>query len=108
MGERWTTVHRMRDASLRSNIIKGTLRTSILDGASHSAMLGLTRNYVAPFALTIRATTAQIGLLVSVPNLTSFAISVGALPGGFLVPILARMGQYIEPIGAVSRTPKPA
>jgi MFS family permease len=33
-------------------------------------MLGLTQEYIAPFALALKATTAQIGLLSSIPNLT--------------------------------------
>lgn len=33
-------------------------------------MLGLTQDYIVPFALALKATTAQIGLLSSVPNLT--------------------------------------
>ncbi len=77
----------MRAAGPRSKVTKGTLRNSILDGASHSAMLGLTRNYVVPFALTLQATTAQIGLLVSVPNLT-MALSQLAAPA-----LVARAGS---------------
>jgi len=41
----------------------------MLDGSAYSAMLGLTQDYIAPFALALRATTAQIGLLVSIPSL---------------------------------------
>jgi MFS family permease len=40
-----------------------------LDGAAFSAMSGLTANYITPFALALKATTMQIGLLASVPNL---------------------------------------
>ena len=69
----------MRTTSPHNNVIERTLRNSILDGASHSAMLGLTRNYVVPFALTLQATTAQIGLLASVPSLT-MALSQMAAP----------------------------
>ena len=77
----------MRTASSRSNVTKGTLRNSILDGAFHSVMLGL---------------------LVSVPKLTALAISIGAALGGLLALIPTHMGQYIGPIGAVSLTPGPA
>jgi MFS family permease len=52
------------------NLIRKTLRNSIFDGASHAAMLGLTQSYVVPFALALKATTAQIGLLSSIPSLT--------------------------------------
>ncbi len=49
--------------------VKKSLKYSILDGAAASAMIGLTQDYIAPFALALRATTAQIGLLSSIPNL---------------------------------------
>jgi len=54
----------------RQDIIRKTLKTSLLDGASHSAMLGLTQSYIIPFALALKATTAQVGLLSSIPSLT--------------------------------------
>ena len=48
-----------------------SLKYSIYDGASHSAMLGLTQDYIVPFALALKATSAQIGLLISLPNLAA-------------------------------------
>ena len=42
-------------------------------------MLGLTQNYMTPLALELKATTAQIGLLASVPSLT-MALSQLAAP----------------------------
>jgi MFS family permease len=62
------------------NKVKKSLRISVLDGASYSAMLGLTQNYVTPFALALKATTLQIGLLTSVPNLFA-AVAQLAGPG---------------------------
>jgi MFS family permease len=59
--------------------VKRSLRFSILDGSAVSAMLGLTQNYITPFALALKATTAQIGLLASFPNLTT-AVSQLAAP----------------------------
>jgi len=50
--------------------LRKSLKYSILDGSAYSAMLGLTQDYIVPFALALKATTAQIGLLSSVPNLT--------------------------------------
>lgn len=50
--------------------VRKSLKYSILDGSAYSAMLGLTQDYIVPFALALRATTAQIGLLSSIPNLT--------------------------------------
>jgi MFS family permease len=49
--------------------VKKSLRLSVLDGSAFAAMLGLTQNYITPFALALKATTVQIGLLTSVPNL---------------------------------------
>ena len=69
----------MANTNLQQNIIKQTLKNSILDGACHSAMLGLTQNYIVPFALALRATTSQIGLLSSIPSLT-MALSQLAAP----------------------------
>lgn len=34
-------------------------------------MAGLTQNYITPFALALKATTAQVGLLTSFPSLTT-------------------------------------
>ena len=69
----------MTTTNIKQNIIRKTLRNSVFDGASHSAMLGLTQSYVVPFALALRATTAQIGLLASIPSLT-MALSQLAVP----------------------------
>jgi MFS family permease len=69
----------MTATNSRQNLIRKTLRNGVLDGACHSAMLGLTQSYIVPFALALRATTAQIGLLSSIPNLT-MALSQLAAP----------------------------
>ncbi len=50
--------------------VKRSLRFSILDGSALSAMQGLTQSYITPLALALKATTTQIGLLASFPNLT--------------------------------------
>jgi MFS family permease len=58
-------------------------------------MLGLTQNYITPYALTMKASTQQIGLLASVPNFTMAAAQFAA-PGlservgsrkGFILPM---------------------
>jgi MFS family permease len=43
-------------------------------------MAGLTQNYITPFALALKATSVQIGLLSSIPNLAT-AFSQLAAPG---------------------------
>jgi len=48
--------------------VKKSLKFSVLDGAAWAAMFGLTQNYITPFALALKATTVQIGLLSSLPN----------------------------------------
>ncbi len=58
-------------------------------------MLGLTQNYITPYALTMKATTQEIGLLTSVPNFTMAAaqfvapaLSEGAgSRKGFILPM---------------------
>jgi MFS family permease len=58
-------------------------------------MLGLTQNYITPYALTMKASTQEIGLLASVPNFTMAAAQFAA-PGlservgsrkGFILPM---------------------
>jgi MFS family permease len=53
----------------KSAKVNKSLSYSVMDGAAFSAMLGLTQNYISPFALALKATTAEIGLLTSIPSL---------------------------------------
>ena len=57
--------------------VRKTLRLNIFDGASVFAMAGLTQNYITPFALALKATTAQIGLLNSFPGFASALSQLG-------------------------------
>jgi MFS family permease len=72
--------HRPHDvpSHLTEEQVKKSLRKSILDGSAYSVMLGLTQNYITPYALTMKATTQQIGLLTSVPNFTMAAAQFAA------------------------------
>ena len=82
-------MHRPHDvpSNLNEGQVKKSLRNSILDGSAYSIMLGLTQNYITPYALTMKATTQQIGLLTSVPNFTMAAAQ-------FVAPALSeRMGS---------------
>jgi MFS family permease len=63
----------------RKNEVRKSLKLSILDGSAYAAMLGLTQNYITPLALELKATTAQVGLLSSIPSLT-MALSQLAAP----------------------------
>jgi MFS family permease len=69
-------LHRTHDSpfNLSEEQVRNSLRNSIFDGSAYSAMLGLTQNYITPYALTMKATTQEIGLLTSVPNFTMAAV----------------------------------
>ncbi|MFH1229305.1 MAG: MFS transporter [Candidatus Aenigmatarchaeota archaeon] len=62
------------------------LKDSIKDGASYSAMDGITSTYATPFALAMGANNAQVGFLNSIPSLFST----------LLQPFI---GRYIERMG---------
>jgi len=82
-------LHRSHDlpSHLNEGQVNKSLKNSILDGSAYSVMLGLTQNYITPYALTMKATTQQIGLLTSVPNFTMAAVQ-------FVAPALSeRMGN---------------
>jgi MFS family permease len=49
--------------------VKASLKYSILDGSAWAAMMGLTQNYITPFALQLKATNSQISLLSAIPAL---------------------------------------
>jgi MFS family permease len=51
--------------------VEKSLRYSIYDGAASAATTGLTQDYIAPFALALKATSTQIGLLTSIANLAA-------------------------------------
>jgi MFS family permease len=55
-------------------VIDRSLRHSIRDGVYYSAMMGSAENYFSAFAVFLKATTTQIGVLASLPPLlASFA-----------------------------------
>lgn len=68
-------------------------------------MMGLTQNFITPFALALKATTVQIGLLSSFPN---FTMSFSQLTAPFLVDKAGSRKKTILPfvfIHAVMWTP---
>jgi len=65
--------------SLNSRV-RDSLKFSVLDGSAYAAMLGLTQNYMTPFALEMKATTGQVGLLSSIPAMM-MALAQLAAPG---------------------------
>ena len=53
------------------NRVKRSLKFSFLDGIVSSCASGLFNNYIIPYALVLKATTSQIGLLSSLPALAN-------------------------------------
>jgi MFS family permease len=66
----WGSVKISVTATYSPKKVKNSLKYSILDGSAFSAMLGFTQSYITPFALALKASTSEIGLLASIPNLT--------------------------------------
>ena len=58
------------------NKIKGNLKASFWDGVFASAMVGLTQDYITPYALALKATIRQIGLLSALPNLCASLVQL--------------------------------
>ena len=46
-----------------------TLKASVRDGVSHAAMMGAGESYIGPFGIFLGATTLQVGLLDTLPQL---------------------------------------
>jgi len=59
--------------------VERSLRHSLLDGVSFSLMAGAGESYFSAFALFLRATTAQVGLLASVPTLLASFLQLASL-----------------------------
>jgi MFS family permease len=49
--------------------VRKSLKNSVLDASFYSSMMGLTQNYISPFALAMKASTTQIGFLTGIPSL---------------------------------------
>jgi MFS family permease len=96
-------------ATQRRLVVRRSLKFSVLDGSAYAAMLGLTQNYITPLALALKATTAQIGLLASIPNLV-VAVSQLAAPDlsrkagsrkGFILPVVFLHALMFIPLALV-------
>ena len=53
---------------LQDEKIQKSLRYSIFDGAFSAAMIGFGESFFVPFALFLKATSIQIGVLSSLPQ----------------------------------------
>ena len=60
----------------KDNKIKKSLHVSYWDGIGASIMIGFTQDYIIPYALMLKASVKQIGLLSSLPNLCSALIQL--------------------------------
>lgn len=60
----------------KDNKVKKSLRASLWDGVFASVMVGLTQDYLTPYALALKATVKQIGLLSSLPNLCAALVQL--------------------------------
>ncbi len=56
--------------------IKIGLRYSLKDGIFASIMMGISDNFIAPYALAMKASAAMIGILASLPNLAGSLIQM--------------------------------
>lgn len=60
----------------KQNKIKKSLKASFLDGIFASCMMGLTTDYITPYALSLKASAAQVGILSAAPNLVSSLVQL--------------------------------
>jgi MFS family permease len=56
--------------------LRTSLKNSFLDGCFASAMLGFTEQYITPFAVALKATSAQVGMLAAFPSLISSLVQL--------------------------------
>ena len=54
----------------------GSLKAALQDGVSYSVMLGAGETYLAPFGIFLRATTLQVGLLATLPQLFAAVVQL--------------------------------
>ena len=62
----------------KNNKLRKSLRFSFLDGIFASCMVGLTTDYITPYALVLKATVRQIGVLSAIPNFFSSLMQLGS------------------------------
>ncbi|MBI2076429.1 MAG: MFS transporter [Candidatus Aenigmarchaeota archaeon] len=78
--------------SLSEDKAKKSLRYAIFEGACNSASTTIVNSYSIPFALALRATNMEIGLLNA---LKSLAETVSQIPGGTLPKYFSRKSVWI-------------
>lgn len=60
----------------KDNKVKKSLQYSFWDGVFAFVMIGLTQEYITPYALALKASIRQIGLLSSLPNLCASLVQL--------------------------------
>jgi len=60
----------------KQNKIRKSLKFSFLDGIFASCMVGMTTDYITPYALALKALPSQIGILSAAPNLASSLVQL--------------------------------
>ncbi len=58
------------------NRVRNSLRNSFWDGIFASCMIGFTSEYIIPYALALKASIRQIGVLSALPNLVSSLVQL--------------------------------
>jgi MFS family permease len=68
---------------MKKGAVRSSLKASFWDGVFASCMQGLTTEYITPYALALRATVVQVGILTAVPNMAAsvFQIATAWLAG---------------------------
>jgi len=56
----------------------GSLKAAIRDGVSYSVMMGAGETYLGPFGIFLKATTLQVGLLATLPQLVAAVVQLFA------------------------------
>ncbi len=77
---------------MKRHAIKNSLRVSFWDGSFSAVTAGLTTEYFTPFALALKASVSQIGLLVALPGLFS---SLSQLPSADITEKLGSRKKVI-------------
>lgn len=96
-----TAVKKFKKAEKYDDIIKKSLRYSIMDGSFISAGSSIINSFLVPFALFLKATSAQIGLMSSMQSLAS---TFGQLPGAMLTEKYRRKSiwLFVQVVGKIA------
>ncbi len=96
--------HREAASGLTKEQTRQSLRNSMYDGTFASVTGGLTGNYITPYALTLQATTQQIGYLSSLPSFINMLVlfiaptlseRVGSRKAFILPAVFAQAALYL-------------